>query len=239
MRAPPAAQRTRADAVPDPEEEAELERLSARYFVDRVYDRAQILERVRRIYEMEPQDPRNVNQEAQDLLFSASNRLTPLSRNSPSPHSHRAAFQQMNENHFQITNMVAARAEERETELGKLIASGPPQVVPDSSTLAIADVALYLEFERELLLQGVKEQAQMRDNAVEATRKREQHRYDSLVAFAETALREGLNMPQLAALGIDVLHLQAAVRRIGGAGATLPFALEEYRTLVAQTGGDA
>ena len=100
-------------------------------------------------------------------------------------------------------------------------------------------MALYLEFERELLLQGVKEQAQMRDNAVEAARRREQHRYDSLVAFAETALREGLSMPQLAALGIDVLHLEAAVRRIGGAGATLPFTLEEYSSVVAQQGGNA
>ncbi len=75
-----------------PEQAAELERLACRYFVDRVFDRAQLLERCRRIYEMDPKDALNPLQEVNDLLLS---------------------FQQMNEDHFKITNMIAQRCANR------------------------------------------------------------------------------------------------------------------------------
>ena len=39
--------------------------------MDRVFNRAQLLERCRRIYEMDPRDPLNPSQETLDLMLSA------------------------------------------------------------------------------------------------------------------------------------------------------------------------
>ncbi len=55
----------------DPEQQRELDRLSCRYFVDRVYSREQLLERCRRVYEMDPKDTMNPAQEVMDLMLSA------------------------------------------------------------------------------------------------------------------------------------------------------------------------
>jgi hypothetical protein len=52
-----------------PEQEAEIHRLSTRYFVDRVFNRAQILERCRRVYELDPKDALNPAQEVMDLML--------------------------------------------------------------------------------------------------------------------------------------------------------------------------
>jgi hypothetical protein len=177
---------------------AELDRLTKRYFMDRVYNRGQILERCRRIYEMEPFDPRNPGQEALDLLMS---------------------FQQLNENHFTVTNMVAARAEERESQMGDLVRAGPIQSLPDATDLAIADIALYLEYERELLLQSVKEQHMMTTFKEAAEREREQVAHEAHVAMAETALREQLTIQDMALAGLNVDHVREALTRMGGASA--------------------
>ena len=172
---------------------AELDRLDKRYFVDRVYDRAQILERCRRIYEMEPLDERAAYQEALDLLMS---------------------FQQLNENHFTVTNMVAARAEEREAQMGDLVRAGPIQSLPDATDLAIADIALYLEYERELLLQSVKEKHLMAQAQEAAQRAREEAEREAHVAMAETALRERLSIQDIALAGVRVEHVREAVKRL-------------------------
>ena len=172
---------------------AELDRLDKRYFVDRVYDRGQILERCRRIYEMEPLDVRNPGQEALDLLMS---------------------FQQLNENHFTVTNMVAARAEEREAQMGDLVRAGPIQSLPDATDLAIADISLYMEFERELLLQSVKEKALMAQAQEAAQRQKEAVEHEAHVAMAETALHERLSIQDMALAGVRVEHVREAVHRL-------------------------
>lgn len=53
---------------------------------------------------------------------------------------------------FQLTVLVGKRAEERESEIALHVSRHPGQNLPDPTDLAIADVTLYLEFERELFL---------------------------------------------------------------------------------------
>ncbi len=77
-------------------------------------------------------------------------------------------------------------------QLGEIISRGPPQVLPDPTDLAIADIALFMEFERELLLQSIKERVIMRENEAAAGAARRARAEQALTAFAETALREGL-----------------------------------------------
>lgn len=141
-----------------PELVAELERLDRRYFLDRVLSRSQLLERCRRIYERDPADVRAPLQEVDDLLLS---------------------FQQLEENHFTITNWVGERAEVRDAEIGEMVASArtAPQSLPDCTNLAIADVAMFMEFQKELLLQSVKE-----DKVVKAAAERKAREKEALAA---------------------------------------------------------
>jgi hypothetical protein len=142
---------------------------------------------------MEPFDPRNPGQEALDLLMS---------------------FQQLNENHFTITNMVAARAEEREAQMGDLVRAGPIQSLPDATDLAIADISLYLEFERELLLQSVKEKHLMAQAQEAAQRQKEAVEHEAHVALAETALHERMSIQDIALAGVRAEHVREAVLRL-------------------------
>jgi hypothetical protein len=185
---------------------AELERLNGLYFLDRVLNRAQVLERCRRIYELSPFDPRNPALETQQLLLM---------------------FQQLDENHFTVANWVAAAAVEIDEELGRLIATDPTLVLPDPTDIAIADVALFIEFQRELLLQSIKERQQLA--AMEESREaRLWARADEkLIAMAETALREACTLDDMLLLGIQARHLGIAITRIGE-DAVLPFDLSEY-----------
>lgn len=72
-----------------------------------------------------------------------------------------AAFTQMDIDSFALTVLVGKRAEEREAEIALHVARFPGQNLPDPTDLAIADVTLYLEFEREFFLleklEGVRE----------------------------------------------------------------------------------
>ena len=116
-------------------------------------------------------------------------------------------------------------------ELGELIAAGPPQALPDPTDLAIADISLFLEFERELFLLQIKEarDAVPDDDAIAA---REAKLEASLVAMATTGLEAGISMAEFALLRVPAAQLaQAAVNTLGSVDA-LPFSLSEYEALL-------
>jgi len=188
------------------DEVAELRRLSSRYFQDRILDRAQVLERCRRIYEMAPFDPRRPGLETEQLLLS---------------------FQQLNENQFAITRWVAARAVDVDWALGQLVGATPGTVLPDATDLAIADIALFIEFQRELFLQSIKERQMMEEQRRAAAEELWVKAQERMVLMAETALREGLGMEDILVLGLEREHLVSGIARIGGE-ATLPFSIDEY-----------
>lgn len=58
----------------------------------------------------------------------------------------------MDIDNFALTVLVGKRAEEREAEIALHVARFPGQNLPDPTDLAVADVTLYLEFQRELYL---------------------------------------------------------------------------------------
>ena len=106
-----------------------------------------------------------------------------------------------------------------------LIARTPTLVLPDPGDLAIADVALFIEFQRELLLQTIKERRVLRESAGAEARAARAEYVRRQGVLAETALREGLGMEDLLLLGLEPEALEASIARIGGA---LPFRMDDY-----------
>ncbi len=115
-------------------------------------------------------------------------------------------------------------------ELGELIATGPPQALPDPTDLAIADISLFLEFERELFLYAIKDSASAVDTTASDAEALAAAAAAALTAMAATGLREGLDMEDFGTLGVAPQHLAAATEAMAAAGeeVTMRFSLQEY-----------
>lgn len=183
-----------------------LERIAGRYYLERVWSREQLVERCRRIYEGEPSQFWNPTSEAIELMQN---------------------FLQLELDHFELTKLVAERAEEREVEVGQFTARHPGQSLPDPSDLAVADVTLYLEFERELLLLDKLEEIQDRLKREDAKREREQVALKAMMVMLRGAVELSLSAEEMALVGATPGHVEQYMRENGEE--SLPFTRQEFQ----------
>ena len=128
---------------------------------------------------------------------------------------------------YDIKRIIDKRMDIREAQVDAILLK-KAQRVPCPIQLAVADAALVVEFELDLHLhmmvlhmrEGVRTAAAFE---VEV----EKHEAAWLSATVQ-ALKDGLSMPQLAALGLRRNHLVAASEQV-----PLPFALEAYDAFLA------
>ena len=129
---------------------------------------------------------------------------------------------------YDIKRIIDKRIDIREAQINEILLK-QAQKVPCPIELAVADAALVVEFELDLQLhmmvlsmrEGVKT-SEAFDSLVEKQDK-------AWLSATVQALKDGLDMPQLAALGLRRQHLEAASSQV-----KLPFALESYDAFLAE-----
>lgn len=133
----------------------------------------------------------------------------------------------MNRSLYDIKRIIDMRLDFREDQIDAILLK-QAQKVPSPMLLALLDTALVVEFELDLQLHMMV--LTMRESVVtQEVFEVEQERIDKAWLSATVqALKDGLAMPQLAALGLRRNHLEAASAQVA-----LPFALESYDAFLA------
>jgi hypothetical protein len=128
---------------------------------------------------------------------------------------------------YDIKRIIDMRMDIREAQVNEILLKRP-QKVPCPIQLAVADAALIVEFELDMQLHmmvlSMREGVKTTQNFEALVEKHEK----AWISATVQAVKDGLDMPQLAALGLRRAHLEAASEQVA-----LPFPLESYDAYLA------
>jgi hypothetical protein len=129
---------------------------------------------------------------------------------------------------YDIKRIIDMRMDIREAQVNEILLKRP-QKVPCPIQLAVADAALVVEFELDLQLHMMVLSMREGEKTSEAFEALVEKQEKAWLSATVQALRDGLDMPQLAALGLRRTHLEAASDQVA-----LPFPLESYDAFLAE-----